>query len=252
MHFIKTITLISGFCLLISCTSTKQLNEEASRNYHEIVTQVKKEGKVETRSRTARRIQQVFKKMRPYAKMNNTTGVPFQWEMTVVRSKELNAWAMPGGKMMFYTGLVERLKLNNHEIATIIGHEMSHALKEHTKSSKTVDILGTLGAITGKTVLENYGISTDIGDTDMTAVIKDLGLDKPYSRKLETEADEIGLMLMAQAGFNPKHAPNVWKKMTKVSKNRLSFFSTHPSNTEREKNLQRLLPKAMAIYKKSK
>ncbi|MDB1144781.1 MAG: M48 family metallopeptidase [Alcaligenaceae bacterium] len=252
MRFMKTVMLISGFSLLISCASTEQLNEESSRNYHEIVRQVKKEGKVDTRSRTARRIQRVFKKMRPYAKMNNTTGVPFQWEMTVVRTKELNAWAMPGGKMMFYTGLVERLKLNNHEIATIMGHEMSHALKEHTKSSQTVDILGTLGAIAGKAVLENYGISTDIGRTDMTAVLKDLGLDKPYSRKLETEADEMGLMLMAQAGFNPKYAPNVWKKMTKASGDGISFFSTHPSNTEREKDLERLLPEAMAIYRKSR
>ncbi len=251
MKYLKII-MISSVALLSACTSTEQLNEQSARNYTQVVAKVKSKGMIETKTNTARRIQKIFYKMLPIAKSMNETGVPFDWEMTVVRSKEHNAWAMPGGKMMFYTALVEDLKLNDEEIATIIGHEMAHALKEHTKSSQSVNIATTLGAIIGKEVLNNYGISTEIGDLDMVLIAKDLGVDKPFSRKLESDADEMGLMLMARSGFDPRSAPQVWQKMTKVSGDTISFFSTHPSNADRQENLNRLLPKALELYKASR
>ncbi|MDG6882209.1 Uncharacterized metalloprotease yggG [Phocoenobacter uteri] len=238
---------------LTGCTSTNQINNEAASSYAQVVAKAKSEGVIDTKSNTAKRINNVFNKILPYAKQANQTGVPFQWQMTVAKSKELNAWAMPGGKMMVYTGLVDRLKLSDPEIATVIGHEMAHALKEHSKSSRTLSVTTGIVAQLGKIALSTQGISTNIGGIDMVDLTRDLALDKPFSRHHEAEADEVGLMLMAQAGYNPSFAPNVWTKMTKVAGGSgSSIFSTHPSNAERQENLQRLLPEAMKIYQNAK
>ncbi len=238
---------------LTGCTSTSQINSEAANSYTQVVEKVRSEGRIDTKSQTAKRIHKVFNKILPYAKRANDTGVPFQWQMTVAKSKELNAWAMPGGKMMVYTGLVDQLGLSDPEIATVIGHEMAHALKEHSKSSQGFSIATGMVAEFGKIALSTQGISTNLGGIDMVDFARDLALDKPFSRHHEAEADEIGLMLMAQAGYNPSSAPNVWTKMTKVAGDSgISLFSTHPSNAERQANLQRLLPQAMQIYKNTK
>ncbi len=142
---------------LTGCTSTTQINNEAASSYAQVVTKVRAEGKIDTTSQTAKRIYKVFNKLLPYARQANHTGVPFSWQMTVAKSNELNAWAMPGGKMMVYTGLVERLKLSDPEIATVIGHEMAHALKEHSKSSQGFSI--AIGVVTelGKAALSTQG-----------------------------------------------------------------------------------------------
>ncbi len=238
---------------LTGCTSTSQINNEAANSYTQVVGKVRDEGKIDTKSRTAKRINKVFNRILPYAKQANDTGVPFQWQMTVAKSEELNAWAMPGGKMMVYTGLVDKLGLSDAEIATVIGHEMAHALKEHSKSSRSLSIATGVVAELGKVALSTQGISTDFGGVDMVDLTRDLALDKPFSRHHEAEADEVGLMLMAQAGYNPSFAPNVWKKMTKVEGDSgSSLFSTHPSNADRQADLQRLLPEAMKIYQNAK
>ncbi len=238
---------------LTGCTSTSQINSEAANSYSQVVGKVRAAGKVDTKSQTAKRIHNIFNRILPYAKKANDTGVPFNWQMTVTKSKELNAWAMPGGKMMVYTGLVDRLGLSDAEIATVIGHEMAHALKEHSKSSRSLSIATGVVAELGKVALATQGISTNFGGIDMVDLTRDLALDKPFSRHHEAEADEVGLMLMAQAGYNPSFAPNVWTKMTKVEGNGgISIFSTHPSNADRQAHLQRLLPEAMKIYKSTK
>lgn len=227
---------------LTGCTTTQEINSEAAQSYAQVVNQAKRKGMIDTTSTTAKRIRGVFNRMVPYAQKENTTGVPFGWQLTVVKSKDLNAWAMPGGKMMFYTGLVDRLKLSNDEIATVMGHEMSHALLEHSKSSRSVGIATGIGNILAQAAL----------GVDLSAVA-DLGVTKPYSRSHETEADEVGLMLMAKSGYNPSVAPGLWAKMTKVSgDSATSIFSTHPTNSDRQENLQKLLPEAMKLYKASK
>lgn len=253
MKLKKYLTIIVAAVMLTGCMSTGQINNEAANSYMQVVSKLKTKGVVDTRSATSKRVHHIFNRMVPYAKKQNVTGVPFNWEVTVVKSKELNAWAMPGGKMMVYTGLVDTLKLSNDEIATVMGHEMAHALKEHGKSSQTMGMITGIAAELGKVALSTQGISTEFGGYDMVDLTKDLALDKPFSRHHEAEADEVGLMLMASAGYNPSVAPNLWVKMSKLAGgNGLSLFSTHPSNADRQENLQRLLPKAMEIYKNSK
>lgn len=249
----KCVTVLSLSLSLTACVTTAEINREAAQSYRAVVHDASQQGAVDTTSKTAKRIHTVFNKLRPYADQENKTGGPFNWEITVVRANELNAWAMPGGKMMFYTGLVDQLSLTDAQIATVMGHEMAHALKEHGKSGQTIGAITDIAAAIGKAALESQGIATNIMGYDAVAVVKDLGLDKPFSRSQETEADEVGLMLMARAGYNPEEAPALWEKMKVASSGSqgalVALASTHPSDESRQANLKRLMPEALALYK---
>lgn len=233
---------------LVACVNTQQMNAQAVQGY----AQVKQENAktIDTTSATAKRIHTVFNRMKPYAEKANKTGVPFGWEITVFRTNELNAWAMAGGKMGFYTGLVENLNMTDDEIATVMGHEMAHALEEHSKSAQNFQTATSiLGSIANAAASAALGTNT----TDLISVGADLIATKPFSRSQETEADEIGLMLMTQAGYNPSAAPNVWVKMSQAGGDSgLSIFSTHPSNADRKEHLERLIPEAMKVYQANK
>lgn len=247
MKLLKNIGVVAVFsAMLTACVTTAQINQEAESNYAQVKQEARAKSMLDTSSTTARRIHSVFNKMKPYAERANKTGVPFQWEITVLKSNELNAWAMPGGKMAFYTGLVNRLKLSDDEIAVVMGHEMAHALQEHGKSDRTVTaVTGIVGVLADVAVTATTGVSTE----GLLSTGVDLIATKPFSRSQETEADEVGLMLMAESGYNPEAAPNVWIKMSKESgSSGLSIFSTHPSNEDRQENLARLVPKAKEIY----
>lgn len=236
--------------MLTACTTTQSINQEAEQQYLQVRKQAGAQGAIDRNSDTAKRIHAVFDKMKPYAERANKTGVPFNWEITVLKSNELNAWAMPGGKMAFYTGLVDKLSLNNDEIAVVMGHEMAHALQEHGKSDRTVGMVtGILGGVANAALQATIGV--DAGE--LIGVGSDLIVSKPFSRSQETEADEVGLFLMAEAGYNPEYAPKLWTKMSQASgSSGLSIFSTHPSNEDRQENLKRLVPEAMRIYRTNK
>lgn len=236
--------------MLTACTTTQSINQEAEQQYLQVRKQAGAQGAIDRNSDTAKRIHAVFDKMKPYAERANKTGVPFNWEITVLKSNELNAWAMPGGKMAFYTGLVDKLSLNNDEIAVVMGHEMAHALQEHGKSDRTVGMVtGILGGVANAALQATVGV--DAGE--LIGVGSDLIVSKPFSRSQETEADEVGLFLMAEAGYNPEYAPKLWTKMSQASgSSGLSIFSTHPSNEDRQENLKRLVPEAMRIYRTNK
>lgn len=247
--FIPAITLF-----LASCADSITVNQQAAQSYRQTINEARAKGIVDVNSLTAKRIHYVFNEMKPYAEYENQTGQPFNWQLTVIRSRELNAWAMPGGKMAFYTGLVDILNLTNDEIATVMGHEMAHALKEHGKKRLN---MGQFTNVLAE--VAHVALSTQIGANNSGLIIgltKDWVLDKPYSRSAETEADEVGLMLMAKSGFNPQAAPKLWDKMRRLTPGSQSVIvalsATHPSDEERQENLLRLMPQAMAIYQQSK
>ena len=252
--FGKTLAFISTIGILSACADSASINQQAAMGYRQMITEAKAKGQLDSQSRTAQRVHKIFNKMVPYANAENHTGQPFNWQIEVIKSKELNAWAMPGGKMAFYTGLVESLNLTDDEIATVMGHEMAHALKEHGKKKANMgqftDVLAGVAHVALSTQIGSDGSAVVVGLT------KDWALDKPYSRSAETEADEVGLLLMAKSGYNPQAAPGLWDKMQKASKGSQSVLdklsSTHPSDKDRQENLLRLMPEAMALYQKSK
>ncbi len=255
---IATISLSMSGCTGIADVvgyDTATLNQAAAKQYTGVVTAARNKNMIDNTSQTSRRVHTVFNRMKPYANQANKTGVPFVWQMTVIKSNEMNAWAMPGGKMAVYTGIVDRLKLTDDEIAAVVGHEMTHALLEHSKKAVGQQVLTGLAADIGGAVLQSStGASSDMVNLG-TTLVSDLGITKPFSRKQEDEADEGGLRLMAQAGYNPEAVITVWEKMNRVAGSNGglgTILSTHPSNDARMKNLRRMMPEVMPIYEQSK
>nr|WP_290854708.1 M48 family metallopeptidase [Flaviramulus sp.] len=173
----------------------------------------------------------------------------YKWEYKLVEDKAVNAWCMPGGKIVFYTGI---LPIANGEtgVAAIMGHEVSHALANHGQQRMSAAYLQQGIAVAGNIAIKDensrdafnqyYGIGSTVG------------LMLPFSRSHETEADRIGLYLMAIAGYNPAEAAELWKRMKANSSGQAppEFLSTHPSNDTRIANLTALAPKAIAEAKK--
>lgn len=233
---------------------TQTLNSSAAKSYTQMIGKARAEGVIETNTPVARRVRNVFQRLVPYANQANTTGVPFDWQLNVIRSDEANAFAMPGGKMVVYTGIVDRLNLTDDEIAAIIGHEMTHALQEHSKKAAGQHILTSVALEVGSAVVQ----SKTGANADNVGVYKDVlsqyGLTLPFSRYQESQADAGGLRLMAQAGYNPNAAITVWEKMNKVLGNNsgTSLLSTHPSNNARISSLKKMLPEVMPIYEQAR
>ena len=152
---------------------------------------------------------------------------------------------MPGGKMVMYTGMVDRLHLSDDEIAAVIGHEMTHALLEHSKKAIGGQVLTGLG---GSILASATGV-----DGGLVGLGSDLIATKPFSRYQESEADAGGVRLMAQAGYNPQAAVTVWDKMSKVQGGMaVALLSSHPTNEARRQAIIRMLPEVMPIYQRSR
>ena len=171
----------------------------------------------------------------------------YRWEYNLVDSPEVNAWCMPGGKIVVYTGILPITK-TEAGLAVVMGHEVAHALADHGAQRMSASTLQQIGAVAGSLALQTskysayteqfmaaYGLGTN------------LGVMLPFSRSNETEADAIGIQIMAIAGYDPAEAPELWKRMsTKGSKSTPTLLSTHPSDESRIRNLTALVPKAKA------
>ncbi|ULJ62039.1 M48 family metallopeptidase [Wielerella bovis] len=252
----KTLLTLTLLASLSACNviDSASINQQAALSYRQAMTEASQHKMVDTTSATAKRVQRVFQRLVPYADAANRTGQAFQWEMTVIRSDELNAWAMPGGKMAVYTGIVEKLKLTDDELAAIIGHEMTHALLEHSKKEANRNVGLNIGAQLGTSILAAAtGVDGNLIGLGM-GLATDLGVDKPFSRSAEREADMGGLYLMAQAGYNPEAAISVWQKMNQHDNNNHTInkiLSTHPTNNDRMDLLRKELPKVMPVYRQA-
>jgi predicted Zn-dependent protease len=212
-----------------------------------------KENKVIKGTPDAQRVTTVGQKIRAAAeKYLNANGYQgylqgYQWEYNLVQDPSVNAWCMPGGKIVVYTGILPITK-DEAGLATVMGHEVAHALVNHGAQRMSADQLQQLGAVgvgvatSGQSTsaqqlwMQAYGVASEIGGT------------LPFSRKHENEADEIGLTLMAIAGYNPDRAVDFWKRMEANSGGGAppEFLSTHPSGATRVANIQKNIPNAKA------
>lgn len=178
--------------------------------------------------------------------------VQWKWEVNVDKSDQVNAYCMPGGKIMVLTGLIDQLHATDDELGVVIGHEIAHALREHgrermsTALVQQVGIQGLIAMATGSGVAAQYGVkAAEMGSQLFFAL--------PNSRLQENEADKIGLELSARAGFNPDAAVTLWQKMNKLGGAKSNeFFSTHPSNENRIADLSALAPKVRPLYEAAK
>lgn len=247
--------LLLGGCTIaaeIGGHDTESLNRSAAKQYRQMMRIADGRYLVDNESENARRIHHIFNCLKPYAEKANQTGIPFDWQLTVIKSKKPNAWVMPGGKMAFYTGMADGLSLNDDEIAAVIGHEMTHALKEHGKKKAGQQMLTRIaGKAAGIALQATTGVSGGLANLG-TDVATHYGVRMTYSRSQEKAADEGGMILMAQAGYHPQAAVNLWDKMEKLKTNdnlKTALTSSHPTNRQRIDNLKSALPQAMRHYR---
>lgn len=171
----------------------------------------------------------------------------FQWEVTVIKNdKTKNAWALPGGKIAFYTGIFPEAK-NENGLAAIMGHEVVHALARHGAERVSQHTAADLG-------MRIASAAFDLKPLAQTLAMQALGIGVllPFSRGHESEADYIGLLLAADAGYDPREAVLLWERMAESSKSAPpEFLSTHPAHETRIENLQKWMPEAMARYERA-
>ena len=178
----------------------------------------------------------------------NANGYPgylkdYRWEYNLVKDSTVNAWCMPGGKIVFYTGILP-IAQSETGVAVVMGHEVAHALADHGAQRMSASTLQALGAVAGNVAINDpqarntFNMAYGVGSS--------VGVMLPFSRSHETEADRIGLQIMAIAGYNPEEAPELWKRMKANAGGQVppEFLSTHPSSDTRIANLTQWVPLA--------
>ena len=202
--------------------------------------EIKQEEKVSRNPKLNQEVQEVGRRIAA------VSGHPeWDWQFTVFENDEPNAFALPGGKVGVYTGLFKVAK-NDDQLATVLAHEVGHAIARHGAERMSQGLLAQLGgaAVGVATGSEAY--------VQAYSQLATLGVLLPYSRTQESEADEIGLMLMAKAGYDPREAIDLWENFQALGGSRPpEFLSTHPSEGTRIERLQKLMPKALEIYRNS-
>jgi predicted Zn-dependent protease len=223
--------------------SEQQAQEASTQAYSKTVSQARAQRKLETNTARAERVQRITSRLVAQAQRIVPESRDWKWQMSVIQDPNINAWAMPGGKMAVYTGLIERINPTDDELAQVIGHEISHALLQHGRERMS-------RAMATNAALAIGSIATGVNLSGLENVAM-VALELPNSRTAETEADRIGLELAARAGFNPNAAVSLWQKMSRASGGGgggPEWLSTHPSDETRIANLQALIPKMMPLY----
>jgi len=174
----------------------------------------------------------------------------YRWEFNLVESKEVNAWCMPGGKVVVYTGILPYTK-NEEGLAVVMGHEVAHAIAKHGNERMSHQMVTQLGGMALSTALKKQNKKTKSIWMGAIGAGTNLGILLPYSRLHETEADSLGLIFMAKAGYNPNAAIGFWQRMSKSGGSVPEILSTHPSSSSRIKNIRKKIPEAMKHYRKN-
>ena len=193
------------------------------------------------------RLRAIATKIIPFALEWNDRAKTWKWEVNLIGSNQINAFCMPGGKIAFYTGILEQLKLNDDEVAMIMGHEIAHALREHARERIGKGAATNIGA---GVLSQLFGLG-QVGQTLTNYGAQLLNLQ--FGREDESEADLVGLELGARAGYDPRAGITLWQKMATASKGAPpQWLSTHPSGTTRIADIEANLPRVMPLYEKAK
>jgi predicted Zn-dependent protease len=225
--------------------SSDELNKMAAQAYNKMQAESAKKGTLNTDAALTRRVRAIAARITPQTRVFRADAPGWKWEVNTITSKELNAFCMPGGKIMFYSGLIQNLKLSDDEIAVVMGHEIAHALREHSREqvSQAMAAQATIGI--GAALLGLGDLPANLASTAYEVLIA-----TRFSRSDESEADRIGLELSARAGYDPRAGITLWKKMLSGNQGGSppEFLSTHPAETRRIQQIESLLPTVMPLY----
>ena len=193
------------------------------------------------------RLRAIATKIIPFSIEWNDRAKGWKWEVNLIGSNQINAFCMPGGKIAFYTGILEQLKATDDEVAMIMGHEIAHALREHARERIGKGAATNIGA---GVLSQLFGLG-QVGQTLTNYGAQLLTLQ--FSREDESESDLVGMELAARAGYDPRAAVTLWQKMGAASKGAPpQWLSTHPSGTTRIAEIQANLPRVMPLYEKAR
>ena len=197
------------------------------------------------------RLRAIAAKLIPFALRWNERAPEWKWEVNLIGSKQINAYCMPGGKIAFYTGILDSLKLTDDEIAIVMGHEIAHALREHGAERAGKSIVARVGVVALELFANAKGYDPHLAGAVGGGAAK-LGMLK-FSRDDETEADVVGLDIAARAGYDPRAGVALWQKMAMASKGAPpKWLSTHPAGSDRIAEIKRHLPEVMPLYAHAK
>lgn len=230
--------------LLLLPTST--VNDMSAQSYTQTLQEAKKNNTLNADKPLLTRVTNISNRLIAQVGVFRPDATKWKWEVNVEKNDQLNAYCMPGGKIMVFSGLAEKLKATDDELAAVIGHEIAHALREHGRERMSQAYIQQFGL---------QALATGIGGNAGNMAAQGAGLGSqllfsmPNGREQEREADRMGLELAARAGYNPEAAVSLWKKMMAANKEAPpEFLSTHPSSENRIKDLQALTPKVMPLY----
>jgi predicted Zn-dependent protease len=224
--------------------SEQEIEKGSQVAYNDELNKAKQKGALNTDKATYQRVQNIAHRLIPQTATFRPDAPQWQWEVNVQTTEDVNAYCMPGGKIMVYTGLIEKLHATDAELAAVIGHEIAHALREHSRERISQAYAEQL-ALAGIAVATGASQATMQLASQVSAVTFSL----PHSREQEAEADRIGLELGARAGFDPNAAVTLWQKMGNLaSGGPPEFLSTHPSGESRIRDLQALVPRVLPLY----
>lgn len=264
MFNIKTMTAVAMCTLLSACASTTSnsvsgvkrsqflllpsatVDKMSAQSYTQTLQDAQKKSTLNADKALLNRVTTISHRLIAQVGVFRPDATKWKWEVNVEKNDQLNAYCMPGGKIMVFSGLADKLNATDDELAAVIGHEISHALREHGRermSQAYVQQFGlqALAAYVGGTAGNMAAQGANMGSQLLFSL--------PNGREQEREADRMGLELAARAGYNPEAAVSLWKKMMAASQDAPpEFLSTHPSSENRIKDLQALTPKVMPLY----
>jgi predicted Zn-dependent protease len=248
-----TCALLVGACATsptgrtqLMIVSEEQAISSSRQAYAQEMGRYKQEGKLVTDPGVLERVRVITERLVAQAVKTRPDSAQWQWSVQVIDDpKTVNAWCMAGGRMAIYTGLIQKVDPTDDELAQVMGHEIAHALANHTAERMSVAMAGNLGVIAAGVMSDNPGQSMVLA-----ATAAKLAVELPNSRTAESEADQIGIELAAKAGYDPRAAVTLWQKMAQVGGGQAppAFLSTHPSDAQRQQRLAALAPKMMPYY----
>lgn len=226
----------------------EEIEQAATQQYAEVIAEARKKGALNRNPAQVERVRRIVNRLVPQTAAFRADAASWNWEANVLSSPDVNAWVMPGGKIAVNTGLIEKLNVTDDELAAVIGHEMAHALREHSRERASEQMVAG-GLIAAGSAILGLG---DIGQKSAEfAYMGLLGL--PNSRRHETEADRLGVELAARAGYDPRAAVSLWEKMGQAGGAGLpKFLSTHPPREDRLKDLTDYAQRVMPLYQQAR
>jgi predicted Zn-dependent protease len=228
--------------------SSAEIDQGAAQAYEAELKTARDKGALNANKAQLDRVTNVARRVAAATGTFRADAPAWNWQFNVQKTEELNAYCMPGGRIMVYSGLIDKLDLSDAELATVLGHEIAHALREHTRERVS-------RAYAQQLVLSGAAAITGAGEgaTSLASMVADVTFQLPFSREQESEADDIGLELMARAGYDPHAALTLWNKMAAAEQSGTpKFLSTHPAPKERIKDIEKNLPRVLPLYQRKK